>query len=79
MDPRRTARHRRIGPPPPARPRRRTDPQQRQIARLAAQGATNREIAAQLFLSPRTVEHHLGNIFAKLSVRSRVELAKLLP
>ncbi|MEU7824565.1 LuxR C-terminal-related transcriptional regulator [Catellatospora sp. NPDC049133] len=54
-------------------------PQQRQIARLAAQGATNREIAAQLFLSPRTVEHHLGNIFTRLGVRSRVELANLLP
>ncbi|BCJ73934.1 helix-turn-helix transcriptional regulator [Catellatospora sp. IY07-71] len=54
-------------------------PQQRQIARHAAQGATNREIAEQLFLSPRTVEHHLGNIFAKLGIRSRVELTKLLP
>jgi DNA-binding NarL/FixJ family response regulator len=53
-------------------------PQQYQIACYAAQGATNREIGAQLFLSPRTVEHHLGNVFAKLGVRSRIELVKLL-
>lgn len=52
-------------------------PQQVQISRLVAQGATNREIGSQLFLSPRTVEHHLRNIFAKLGVRSRVELAAM--
>jgi DNA-binding CsgD family transcriptional regulator/tetratricopeptide (TPR) repeat protein len=49
-------------------------PQQTQIARLVAEGATNREVAAQLFVSPRTVDHHLRNIFTKLGIRSRVEL-----
>ncbi|MDP9844399.1 DNA-binding CsgD family transcriptional regulator [Streptosporangium lutulentum] len=52
--------------------------QQFQIARIVAEGATNREVAARLFLSPRTVEHHLRNIFTKLDIRSRVELVRLL-
>jgi len=52
-------------------------PQQSQIARLVAEGATNREAAARLFLSQRTVEHHLRNIFTKLGIRSRVELTKV--
>jgi DNA-binding CsgD family transcriptional regulator len=52
--------------------------QQLQIARCVAVGATNREVAAQLFLSPRTVDHHLRNIYTKLGIRSRVELARLL-
>lgn len=51
--------------------------QQARISGLVAQGATNREIADLLVLSPRTVEYHLRNIFARLGVRSRVELASL--
>jgi DNA-binding CsgD family transcriptional regulator len=47
-----------------------------QIAELVAAGRTNREIAEQLVLSPRTIEAHLRNIYGKLGVRSRVELAR---
>ncbi|WP_034278299.1 AAA family ATPase [Haloechinothrix halophila] len=52
-------------------------PQQGRIAELVAEGATNREIAATLFISHRTVDHHLRNIFERLNIRSRVELAAL--
>jgi DNA-binding CsgD family transcriptional regulator len=48
---------------------------ERQVADLAASGATNREIAAALFMSVKTVEAHLSRIYRKLSVRSRTELA----
>ncbi|MFI6940974.1 LuxR C-terminal-related transcriptional regulator [Streptomyces sp. NPDC050418] len=51
-------------------------PQQLRIARLVAEGATNREVARHLSVSPRTVDHHLRNVFAALGVRSRVELAR---
>ncbi|MEW2383539.1 AAA family ATPase [Micromonospora sp. NPDC047707] len=52
--------------------------QQLRIAHLVASGATNREVATQLFLSTRTVDHHLRNIFHRLGVRSRTELARVL-
>jgi DNA-binding CsgD family transcriptional regulator len=53
-------------------------PQETQIARLAAERLTNPEIAAQLYLSHRTVEYHLHKVFAKLGISSRKELANAL-
>jgi DNA-binding CsgD family transcriptional regulator len=51
--------------------------QERQVATLVRQGLTNRDAAAQLFVSPRTVDFHLRNVFTKLGISSRAELAAL--
>jgi len=52
-----------------SRPRRTAE--EAQIARRARDGRTNQEISTQLFISPRTVEWHLGNVFTKLGITSR--------
>lgn len=73
-----------LGTPLTPRPTAQTDPtarltaQQLMIARMAAEGATNREIADRLALSPRTIDHHLRGVFARLGIRSRIELVRLL-
>jgi ATP/maltotriose-dependent transcriptional regulator MalT len=50
-------------------------PQELRIARMVASGLSNRRVAAQLYLSPKTIEYHLAHVFTKLGVRSRRELA----
>ncbi|HEX8304921.1 MAG TPA: helix-turn-helix transcriptional regulator, partial [Jatrophihabitans sp.] len=52
-------------------------PQELQVAQLVQRGMSNREVAAQLFVSPRTVDFHLRNVFAKTGVTSRLELTQV--
>ena len=53
-------------------------PVEQRVVELVTAGRTNREVAAALFLSTRTVEGHLSRVYGKLGVRSRVELARKL-
>ena len=50
-------------------------PQELQVATLVAAGLSNRETAARMYLSPKTIEYHLARIFAKLGIRTRYQLA----
>lgn len=68
----------RRGPSSPGIGLMRLSAREQTVARLAADGASNREIAAALFVSPKTVERHLTNILAKVGVRNRTELAGLV-
>ena len=57
-------------------PRDELTPQELQVALVVAEGVTNREAAARLFLSPKTIEVHLSHAYRKLGVRTRTELSR---
>jgi DNA-binding CsgD family transcriptional regulator len=50
--------------------------QEIKIAGLVAEGLTNREIAAQLYLSPRTIDYHLRKVFSRIGISSRAQLVR---
>jgi len=54
----------------------RLTPSEQRVAELAASGMTNRDVAAALFVSPKTVEYNLSSVYRKLGVRSRAELGR---
>jgi DNA-binding NarL/FixJ family response regulator len=60
------------------RPRPELTPQELHIATLVAQGKTNKEIAAAMYLSPKTIEYHLSNAYRKLDIHSRAELVSVV-
>jgi DNA-binding CsgD family transcriptional regulator len=66
------------GPRTPESEREDLTAQEARIARAVASGATNKEVGAELFLSPKTIEFHLSSIYRKLGIRSRTELAGLV-
>jgi DNA-binding CsgD family transcriptional regulator len=51
-------------------------PAELDVVRLVAEGLTNKDVAARMFISPRTVQSHLAHVFAKLSVSTRTQLAQ---
>jgi len=53
-------------------------PSEHRVAALVAQGLANREVAQALFVTPKTIEHHLTSVFRKLNVASRDELAQIV-
>jgi DNA-binding NarL/FixJ family response regulator len=53
-------------------------PSERRVAELAASGMTNRDVAAALFISPKTVDANLARIYRKLSINSRAELGRII-
>ncbi len=53
-------------------------PQETQVACLVAEGRANREVAAELFISPATLDYHLRKVYQKLGITSRTQLARMM-